>query len=169
MSKIDEKKYLVALVVEDHPGVTMKVAGLFARRGINLYSIAAAPIGEKYSRIFITARGNDADIEQIQKQMHKLIEVIKVQLINFEDAVVRELALIKVSVDSKDLHGKILSIIDIFKGKVLDIAIDHLTIEVVGVSKKIDSFIELIKEYGTIRELSRTGAIAIYRKEKLLN
>lgn len=159
-------EFLVALLVEDHPGVTMKIAGLFARRGINLTSFTGAPSEKKgFSRIIMKAEGDSKVFEQIYKQMNKLIEVVKVKTLLPDNAIMRELALIKVSIrDEKDRQA-VISLNEIFRNRVINITTKTMTVEVVGTSGKIDSFVSLISDQVSVRELARTGTIALYRGE----
>jgi len=167
MSKTEKTpEFLVALLVEDHPGVTMKIAGMFARRGINLTSFTGAPSEKKgFSRIIMKAEGDRKVFEQIYKQMNKLIEVVKVKTLLPDSAIMRELALVKVSIrDEKDRQA-VMSLNDIFRNRVINITTKTMTVEVVGSSGKIDSFVSLVNEKVSVRELARTGTIALYRGE----
>ena len=133
-------EYIIVLLVEDHPGVTMKIAGMFARRGHNMKSFTGAQSEQKgFSRIVIKTEGSKEQVEQIQKQMNKLIEVIKVQVLQPENSVVRELALIKLLINDDLTHQKILSMIEIYHGKVIDANLKQITLEMVGNSEKIDA------------------------------
>ncbi len=157
-------EFLVTLLVEDHPGVTMKIAGMFARRGINLTSFTGASSEKKgFSRIIMKAEGDSKVFEQIYKQMNKLIEVVKVKILQPEYSTMRELALIKVSIrDEKDRQA-VMSLNDIFRNRVIDITTKTMTLEIVGSSDKIDSFVGLVSERVNVRELARSGTIALYR------
>lgn len=158
------EEYLIALLVEDHPGVTMKIAGMFARRGHNIVSFTGAPIERKgFSRIILKVIGTENNIEQIQKQMNKLIEVVKVQVLRTENSISRELALIKLSIKDENAHQTLLSYIDIYQGSVIDINLKYITLQLTGTSDKIDSFIELVKNMNVLKELSRSGNVALYR------
>jgi acetolactate synthase I/III small subunit len=159
-------EFLVALLVEDHPGVTMKIAGMFARRGINLTSFTGASSEKKgFSRIIMKAEGDSKVFEQIYKQMNKLIEVVKVKTLLPDSAIMRELALVKVDIKHAKDRQAVISLNDIFRNRVINITPKTMTIEVVGASGKIDSFVSLVTEQVNIRELARTGTIALYRGE----
>ncbi|MCP4753932.1 MAG: acetolactate synthase small subunit [Proteobacteria bacterium] len=163
-----EKKpaFLVALLVEDHPGVTMKIAGMFARRGINITSFTGAPSEKKgLSRIVMTAEGDSKVLEQIYKQMNKLVDVVQVRPLLPENATLRELALVKLTIKDENDRQAVMSLNEIFRNKIIDVTTKTLTVEVVGGSEKIDSFVELVSEKVTIRELSRSGTVALYRGE----
>jgi acetolactate synthase I/III small subunit len=165
MPSVNRKpEFLVALQVEDHPGVTMKIAGMFARRGINITSFTGAPSAKKgLSRIIVKAEGDRKVFEQIYKQMNKLIEVVKVKTLLPENATMRELALVKVSIREQKDRQAVMSLVNIFKGRVIDITPKTMTIEIVGGSDKVDSFTELMAEQVPVRELARSGTIALYR------
>lgn len=158
--------FMIALLVEDHPGVTMKIAGMFARRGINLTSFTGASSEKKgLSRIMMKAEGDHQVVEQICKQMNKLIEVVQVRPLLPDKATFRELALVKVSIkDDKDRQA-VMSLNEIFRNKIIDVTVKTITIEVVGSSEKINSFLELVNEITSVRELARSGTIALYRGE----
>jgi acetolactate synthase-1/3 small subunit len=157
-------EYIIVLLVEDHPGVTMKIAGMFARRGHNMKSFTGAQSEQKgFSRIVIKTEGSKEQVEQIQKQMNKLIEVIKVQVLQPENSVVRELALIKLLINDDLTHQKILSMIEIYHGKVIDANLKQITLEMVGNSEKIDAFLEIMRNMNALREVSRSGNVALFR------
>ncbi len=159
-------EFLIALLVEDHPGVTMKIAAMFARRGINLTSFTGAASEKKgLSRIVMKAQGDDRVFEQIYKQMNKLVEVVQVKPLLPERATMRELALVKVNIKNDVDRQMVISLNEIFRNKVIDVTTKTMTLEVVGSSDKIDSFIELVSERVAIRELSRSGTIALLRGE----
>ena len=160
-------KYILGVLVENHPGVLSKVSGLFSRRGFNIYSLAVGMTEDPgVSRITIVVEGDEYIVEQVAKQLNKLIDVIKVSSLDRE-SLTRELALIKVKATPKTRH-EIIEIINIFRAQVVDIAKDHLTAEITGDSEKITALEDMLKGYG-ISEMVRTGAIAIDRGNKLLN
>ncbi len=159
-------KHILGVLVENHPGVLSKVSGLFSRRGFNIYSLAVGMTEDpSVSRITIVVEGDHYTIEQVTKQLNKLIDVIKVAKIG-EDSLTRELALIKVNATPKTRH-EIIEIINIFRAQVVDIAANHLTIEITGDSEKITALVDMLKDYG-ISEMVRTGAIAINRGSKTI-
>ncbi len=156
------KKHTIAVIVNDQPGVLQRVAGLFGRRGFNIESITVGASEEqRLSRMVIVTSGDDHTLEQITKQLYKLIDVIKVIDLSSNAMVGRELALIKVYAEPSS-RPEILGVVETFRASVVDIGTQSLMVQVVGDSGKIDAMIELLKPYG-IRELSRTGVTALNR------
>ncbi|MFC4601686.1 acetolactate synthase small subunit [Cohnella hongkongensis] len=156
------RKYTIAILVNDQPGVLQRVSGLFGRRGFNIESITVGASEEPgLSRMVIVTTGDDHTLEQIQKQLYKLIDVIKVVDVSGNPMVGRELALIKIGAEPS-MRPEILGIVETFRAAVVDIGPSTLIVQVVGDSDKIDAMIELLKPYG-IRELSRTGVTAMNR------
>ncbi|WEK55129.1 MAG: acetolactate synthase small subunit [Candidatus Cohnella colombiensis] len=156
------RKHTIAILVNDQPGVMQRVSGLFGRRGFNIESItvgASEEIG--LSRMVIVTTGDNHTLEQVQKQLYKLIDVIKVIDVSSNPMVARELALIKVGAEPS-MRPEILGIVETFRAAVVDIGPNTLIVQVVGDSDKIDAMTELLKPYG-IRELSRTGTTAMSR------
>jgi len=159
-------KHTISLLVENKPGVLSRVAGLFSGRGFNIESLSVAEtIDPLLSRMTILTTGNDQILEQITKQLNKLINVIKVVDFKSNEYVGRELALIKVTV-SEQTRSEILSIVDIFRGKVVDVSAESYTIETTGDSNKIEAIIDLFRPMG-IKEIARTGCAALTRGGKL--
>lgn len=155
-------KHTIAILVNDQPGVLQRVSGLFGRRGFNIESITVGSSEEPgLSRMVIVTTGDDHTLEQIQKQLYKLIDVIKVTDISGNPMVGRELGLIKIGAEPAS-RPEILGIVETFRAAVVDIGPATLIVQVVGDSEKIDAMIELLKPYG-IRELSRTGVTAMNR------
>ncbi|MHA7964491.1 acetolactate synthase small subunit [Paenibacillus sp. CAU 1782] len=156
------KKHTIAVIVNDQPGVLQRVSGLFGRRGFNIESITVGASEEQgLSRMVIVTSGDDHTLEQITKQLYKLIDVIKVIDLSSNAMVGRELALIKVYAEPSS-RPEILGVVETFRASVVDIGTQSLMVQVVGDSSKIDAMIELLKPYG-IRELSRTGVTALNR------
>lgn len=156
------RKHTISILVNDQPGVLQRVSGLFGRRGFNIESITVGASEEPgLSRMVIVSTGDDRTLEQIQKQLYKLIDVIKVVDISGSPMVGRELGLIKIGAEPT-ARPEILGIVDTFRAAVVDIGPSTLIVQVVGDSDKIDAMIELLKPYG-IRELSRTGVTAMTR------
>ncbi len=152
---------LVALV-EDKPGVLNKMASLFRRRGFNIESIAVGHTeNPDISRMTIIVGGSDAEVEQVRKQLDKVIEVIKVSDITYEQKVERELSLIKVK-STASTRSEIMQIVDIFRANIVDVAPNFLMVEATGDKDKIEPLIELLRDFG-IEEISRTGCIALTR------
>jgi acetolactate synthase-1/3 small subunit len=157
-------RHIISAVVENRPGVLAHIAGLFAGRGFNIDSLAVGETEEpSRSRMTVVVKGDDAVLEQVRKQLGKIIDVIKVTDFSDAEYVERDLALIKVSV-KPEKRGEIFEVCEVFRGKVVDIGPKQLTLEISGPEKKIEAFIELLKPYG-IREVVRTGRIAIARGE----
>jgi acetolactate synthase-1/3 small subunit len=153
----------LSVLVENKPGVLARVAGLFARRGYNIESLAVGPTDKpELSRITIQVRDtSELVLEQIVKQLNKLIEVIKVSELLDDSAVRRELVLVKVRAD-KETRGQIIDIVQIFNGKAVDVHNDSITVEATGTPDKLDALIEMLRPYG-IRELVQSGLVALGR------
>ena len=157
-------KHTISVLVENHAGVLARVAGLFARRGFNIDSLAVGVTDdEKVSRITIVADGSAYTLEQIEKQLNKLIDVIKVKPLHNDSAVTRELVLIKVSCTQKQ-RAELISIAEIAKGKISDISPNSMTIELSDTKQNLDTYEELLRPYG-IKEVVRTGTIAMQKGE----
>jgi len=157
----DTKHTLVALV-EDKPGVLNRVASLFRRRAFNIQSLAVGHSEQPgLSRMTVVVSGDSAVVEQVRKQLDKLINVIKVTDITEGDIVARELALIKVNATAAT-RSEIIQIVDIFRANIVDVASDSLTVEVTGDEDKVKSLFELLRSFG-IKEVTRTGRIALTR------
>lgn len=156
-------RHTISVLVENKFGVLTRVAGLFSGRGYNIDSLNVAPTHDpKSSRMTIVTRGDDATVEQIVKQLNKLVNVIKVQDFREGEYVDRELVLIKVKVESKT-RADVMQITDIFRAKIVDVQPSSLTIEVTGDESKIEKFIELMQSFG-VQDLTRTGKVALARK-----
>ncbi len=157
--------HTLSVYVENRPGVLARVANLFSRRGYNIHSLAVAPTDNpSFSRMTIVVDVNKAPLEQIVKQLHKLINVVKITELQPESSVERELMLIQVEAEPAT-RAQILEIADIFRSKVLDVGIDTLTIESTGSPEKLEALAELLRPYGVV-ELARTGRVAIPRGTK---
>ncbi len=156
-------RHIFSVLVEDSPGVLSRVTGLFSRRGFNIESLAVGSCEQpETSRITIVVSGNDVQIEQVKKQLNKLIEVIKVLDITNSEHVERELALIKVKANPGDARSEVMQVVSIFRAKIIDVGTESLTIEVTGDSGKIAAIEDLLNPYG-ILEMVRTGKIALQR------
>lgn len=160
-----EEKHVLSMLVENEPGVLSRIAGLFSGRGYNIESLCVAEtMDPQVSRMTIVTKGNEPIVEQIKKQLNKLINVIKVYELTGQEYVQRELAMIKVS--AKPEHrAEILRIVDIFRCKVVDVGLDHYTIEVTGDEGKLSALLNLLRPIG-IKEIARTGIIALFREAK---
>lgn len=155
-------KHTISVLVNNQPGVLQRVSGLFGRRGFNIESITVGESEEAgLSRMVIVTTGDDKTLEQVSKQLYKLIDVIKVVDLSSNPMVARELALIKVSAEPS-ARPEILGVVETFRAAVVDIGPSSIIVQVVGDSEKIDAMVELLKPYG-IKELSRTGATAMIR------
>ncbi|MGE4503892.1 MAG: acetolactate synthase small subunit [Desulfovibrionaceae bacterium] len=158
-------RHVLSVTVENEPGVLSRVAGLFSGRGFNIDSLNVAPTLEPgVSRMTIMTSGDEAIIEQIVKQLRKLVTVITVRDYTEVKAVERELMLVKVNAeDSK--RAEILRIVDIFRCKVIDVSLDEMTIECTGSVDKIEAILDLLARFG-IKEVARTGSIALKRAKQ---
>ena len=157
-------RHIISAIVENKPGVLAHIAGLFAGRGFNIDSLAVGETEDPTrSRMTVVVRGDDAVLEQVRKQLSKIVDVIKVSDFAGEDIVERDLMLIKVST-RPEKRGEVFEIVEVFRGKVVDIGPRHLTLEVSGPEEKVNAFIDLLKPYG-IKEVVRTGRIALARGE----
>ena len=159
-------RHVLSVLVENEPGVLSRVAGLFSGRGFNIETLSVGPTLEKgMSLMTITTSGDEQIIEQIVKQLRKVVTVVKVVDLTRMQAVEREMVLIKVNAeDSK--RAEILRIVDIFRCKVVDVSIDELTIEATGDQKKIKAIVNLLQRFG-IKEFVRTGTVALKRSMQL--
>jgi len=156
-------KHTLSVLVEDEAGVLTRIAGLFARRGFNIESLAVGPAEQAgISRITMVVPGDDHVIEQLTKQLYKLINVLKVQDISEIPCVERELMLLKVNASSTN-RAEILDLGQIFRARVVDVAEDSLTLEVVGDPGKMVAIVQVLARFG-IREIARTGKIALTRE-----
>ncbi len=161
-----ERTYILSIIVENKPGVLFRAANMFRRRGFNIDSISVGEIEqEDLSRMTITIHGDEDVAEQIVKQVSKLIDVIKVQVLDQEETVQRELALIKIQVSDSRALSELTNYSEIFRNRIIDVSRDSLMVEVTGTPDKIDAFIELVSGYG-IKEMSRTGITALQRGGK---
>lgn len=159
-------KHTLSVLVEDEAGVLTRIAGLFARRGFNIESLAVGPAEQMgISRITMVVLGDDRDIEQLSKQLYKLINVLKVQDLTEIPAVERELMLIKVNANGAT-RSEILELAHIFRAKVVDVAESALTIEVVGDPGKMVAIVQVLQKFG-IQEIARTGKISLTRESRV--
>ncbi len=155
-------KHTISVIVENKPGVLHRVSGLFSRRGFNIESLAVGTTDNPdISRMTIVVEGDEATLEQITKQLYKQIDVLKVFDLPAEEAVERELALIKVHANEKT-RGEITQIVEIFKARIVDVAEDSMTIEISAEKEKVENIQKLLEKFG-IQELVRTGKIALQR------
>ena len=156
------RKHILSILVENKPGVLTRIAGLFARRGFNIDTLAVGPTeDERVSRITLTLDGALHPIDQVTKQLHKLVNVLKIRDLEPRDTLARELALFKVSADGAS-RAEVMQICEIFRGKVVDVTKRAIIIEVTGTTDKIEAFETMVRPFGLI-EMARTGEIAISR------
>lgn len=160
---MEEQRHLLSILVDNEPGVLSRITGLFSGRGYNIDSLSVAETVEPHvSRITMVTHGSPGILEQINKQLNKLINVIKVTDLTGTHYVLREMALIKVNAKAEH-RAEILRITDIFRGQVVDVGTDHFTVKVTGDPEKISAVLNLLKPMG-IREIARTGCIALPRE-----
>ena len=156
-------KHILSILVENKFGVLARVAGLFSGRGFNIDSLAVGETQDtSISRMTIVVRGDEQILEQVKKQMNKLIDVIKVQDFAPGESIQRELILVKVNATQKT-RSEIMQIVDIFRAKIVEVTANSVTIEVTGSEEKVYSLLDLVKPFG-IKDISRTGKIAMSRK-----
>ena len=161
--EMNEEKHILTMLVDNQPGVLSRVVGLFSGRGYNIESLCVAPtIDPLVSRITLVTKANLPAIEQIEKQLRKLVNVIKLRDLSGKEAVHREMALICVRAKPEN-RAEILRIVDIFRCKVVDIGLEHYIIEVSGNMDKLNALINLLKPMG-IKKIARTGAVALFRE-----
>ena len=156
-------RHTISILVENKFGVLTRIAGLFSGRGYNIDTLNVGPTQDPTtSRMTIVTRGDDATVEQILKQLKKLVDVLDVLDFHEGEYVDRELVLVKVTVDS-DTRAEVMQITDIFRAKIVDVQPQSLTIEITGNESKVEKFLELMKTFG-VMELTRTGKVALPRK-----
>lgn len=156
--------HTLAVLVDNHPGVLTRISGLFARRAYNIDSLSVCQTeNPDISRMTIVVDGDDQVIEQVTKQLHKLVVVHKVFDLTSESVVDRELALVRIKVNT-ETRLEVLQTVDIFRGRVVDMGRSNITVELTGDEEKIDAFVKTIRPYG-LMELVRTGKIAILRSD----
>lgn len=159
---MEDRLHTLVSLVQDEPGVLTRVAGLFRRRGFNIESLSVGHCEQPgLSRMTIVVKGDDSEVDQVTKQLDKLINVVSVTDITRRDTVARELALIKVAAKAED-RSEIMQIVDIYRAKIVDVATESLTVEVTGGEDKIDSLLRLLLPFG-ITEMARTGRTALTR------
>ncbi|MBA2348769.1 MAG: acetolactate synthase small subunit [Solirubrobacterales bacterium] len=156
------RKHILSILVENKPGVLTRITSLFARRGFNIDTLSVGPTDDEHiSRITITLDGANHPIDQVTKQLHKLINVLKIRDLEPEDAVSRELAMFKIAADT-GARAEIMQLCEIFRGKVIDVTKRSVVVEVTGTVDKIEAFERNVRPFGLI-EMMRTGEIAISR------
>lgn len=160
-------KHIIAVIVENKSGVLTRIAGLFSRRSFNIDSLSVgATDNPDYSRMTISVHGDRDTLEQVIKQLSKLINVIRVSELDPADSLERELAIIKVSVD-RESRSEVIQIVDIFRAKIIDVSQRSMIIEVTGDEDKVEAMIQLLRQFG-IKELARTGKVSMVRGAKVI-
>ena len=160
------KTKVISVLVENKPGVLYIIANLFRRRNFNIESITVGPTEQSdIARMTITVNEDERTIDQVVKQVAKQIDALKVSELEQGNFVMRELALIKVNVPSAKERSDIINCVEVFRGRIIDVSTDSLTVEITGTPDKIDAFLNLMKSYGII-ELARTGITALARGTK---
>ena len=155
-------KHTLSVLVENKPGVLARIAGLFSRRSFNIDSLAVGPTEHpEVSRMTIVVDVEDTPLEQVTKQLNKLVEVIKIVELDGSSSVNRELLLVKVKADAES-RGQVLDAVQLFRAKVVDVATDAVTIQIVGNAGKLEDFLRVIEPFG-VRELVQSGVVAIGR------
>ncbi len=157
--------HILSVLVENKAGVLARVAGLFARRGFNIYSLAVAPTDdERFSRITIVVDVESTPLEQVTKQLFKLINVVKISELDPLDAVEREMMLITVQAEA-GTRGQVIELVQVFEGRIVDVGLEQLTVVLAGPPTKLDDFEDLMRVYG-IAALQRTGRVALPKLER---
>ena len=160
--RLTGRKHILSIMVENRPGVLARIAGLFSRRGFNIDTLAVGPTDDpSVSRITLTFDGAMHPVDQVTKQLHKLINVLKIRDLEPADTVSRELALFKVAVESPQ-RAEVMQICEIFRGKVVDVTRRSVILEITGTTDKVEAFERMVRPFGLI-EMMRTGEIAISR------
>jgi acetolactate synthase I/III small subunit len=161
-------RHTLSVLVENKPGVLARVAALFSRRGFNIDSLAVGPTEHpEISRMTILVNVEESPLEQVTKQLNKLVEVIKIVELDNAQSVNRELLLVKVKADSTT-RGQVLEVVQLFKAKVVDVATDAVTIQIVGNPDKLADFMRMVEPYG-VRELVQSGMVAIGRGSRSIS
>jgi acetolactate synthase-1/3 small subunit len=156
------RKHVLSILTENKPGVLSRISGLFARRGFNIDTLTVGPTDDDaISRFTITVDGAMHPIDQVTKQLHKLVNVLKIRDLDPTDTVTRELALFKISADGTQ-RAEVMQICEIFRGKVVDVGKRSIIVEITGTTEKVEAFERMVRGFGLI-EMMRTGEIAISR------
>ena len=160
-------KHTIAVIVENKSGVLTRIAGLFSRRSFNIDSLSVGGTeNPDYSRMTITVHGDRDVLEQVIKQLSKLINVIRVSELDPSESIERELAIIKVNAD-KESRSEIMQIVNIFRAKIIDVSHRSMIIEVTGDEEKIDAIVQLLRQFG-IKEIARTGKVSMVRGARVI-
>jgi acetolactate synthase-1/3 small subunit len=160
-------RHTIAVIVENKSGVLTRIAGLFSRRSFNIDSLSVgATDNPEYSRMTLTVHGDEDVLEQVIKQLSKLINVIRVSELEPAESVERELAVIKVNADREN-RGEIMQIVEIFRASIIDVSARSVIIEATGDEEKIDAIVQLLRQFG-IKELARTGKVSMVRGARVI-
>lgn len=155
-------KHILSVLVENHAGVLLRIVGLFSRRGFNIHSLAVGVTDDPgVSRVTIVVTGDEATIEQVVKQLNKLVDVIKVKELNKNTCMRRELVLLKIRCNSKN-RSEIIQIVNIFRANIIDVSPETLTIELTGTEDKLDAFLGMLEPFGIV-EVVRGGMLSLER------
>jgi acetolactate synthase-1/3 small subunit len=161
-------KHTLSVLVENKPGVLARIAGLFSRRGFNIDSLAVGPTEHpEVSRMTIVVNVEESPLEQVTKQLNKLVEVIKIVELDGDASVNRELMLVKIKADA-DVRGQVLDAVQLFKARVVDVAPDAVTVEITGNAGKLGDFLRVVEPFG-IRELVQSGMVAVSRGSRSIS
>ncbi|WP_114766094.1 acetolactate synthase small subunit [Vibrio rhodolitus] len=161
-------RHIISLLLENQPGALSRVVGLFSQRGYNIESLTVSPTDdETLSRLNITTISDDLELEQIQKQLHKLIDVLKVQEVTELEHIERELLMVKVKA-SGFARAEVKRTADIFRGQIVDVTAAQYTVQLTGTSEKLDAFIQALSEVTEVIEVARSGVVGITRGERAL-
>ncbi|WP_076409470.1 acetolactate synthase small subunit [Shewanella sp. UCD-KL12] len=159
---------IISVLLENQPGALSRVVGLFSQRGYNIETLTVAPTDDPtLSRLNITVVANEASLEQIEKQLHKLIDILKVSNITESDHIEREIALVKVKAKG-NLREEVKRSADIFRGQIVDVTADLYTVQLTGTTDKLDAFIQAVGEVTKVVEVSRSGVVGLSRGEKAM-
>ncbi len=153
--------HIISLLVEDNPGVLTRMSGMFTMRGINITSLTVSPCEkEGLSRMTVAIEGSESELEMVRKQLSNLIEVVKVVDLKESEAIIRDLCLLKVHVKDPEARSEVMQLAESYGAKILDAALDSVTLELTEEPKKIDRFVDLMRHFG-VKQLFRTGVTAI--------
>ncbi|MCA2015958.1 acetolactate synthase small subunit [Vibrio tritonius] len=161
-------RHIISLLLENQPGALSRVVGLFSQRGYNIESLNVSPTDdETLSRLNITTNSDGMQLEQIQKQLHKLIDVLKVQDVTEFEHIERELMLVKLKATGAS-REEVKSMADIFRGQIVDVTPTHYTVQMAGTSDKLDAFVKSVAQFTEVVEVARSGIVGISRGERAL-
>ncbi len=153
--------HIISLLVEDHPGVLTRMSGMFTQRGINITSLTVSPCEkEGLSRMTVAIKGSESELEKVRKQISNLIEVVKVVDLGEHEAIVRDLCLMKVHVKDSEARSEVMQLAESYGAKIVDAALDSVTLELTEEPERIDRFVDLMRHFG-VKQLFRTGVTAI--------